>query len=183
MNREHMGTGPPPATLSLPNPPSPRSSPSSMTQLSQVESQPPQAPRIGWACTLRRGPAGATRAGSILREASSAREKGSRQVNVLGQVLRSHTDPILWPKRDLGLLALPAGRVGPLAGQEPAQSKKDPWVRPHGLTPPQQGHLVRRWHAEQGGSVDRADDPGPDRPRGQDLLGHRLGCCGLVSCC
>lgn len=141
MNREHMGTGPPPATLSLPNPPSPRSSPSSMTQLSQVESQPPQAPQIGWACTLRRGPAGATRAGSILREASSAREKGNRQVNVLGQVLRSHTDPILWPKRDLGLLALPAGRVGPLAGQEPAQSKKDPWVRPHGLMHPSKGTL------------------------------------------
>lgn len=43
-----------------------------------------------------------------------------------------------------------------LSKNQQTQSRKDPQVRPHWLTPPQQGHLICGWHAEQGASVDRA---------------------------
>lgn len=179
-----MGTGPPPATFPLPNPPSLRSSPSSMTRLSQVESQPPQAPRIEWVCTLRQGLAGVTWANSILREASRAKEKGSRQVNLLGQVLRSHTDPILWPKRDWGCWHFLLGEQDLWAGQEPADSKEDPLGETTLVDPtparapcPQVARRARRQCGQGSMTQDRqAKGPGSTGPS-PGLL------CGLVSCC
>lgn len=109
--------------------------------------------------------------------------KGSRQVHLLGQVLRSHTDPILWPKRGLGLRHFLLGEWDLRAGQDPAPEEGPPG-RPHWLRPPQQGRLVHRWHAERGGSVDRAARPRTRQAEGPAPTGPSPGLlCGLVSCC